>query len=102
MCLFNLSAADDDHVKVVCCGSSSPARSRTTYSVAIARLIRELRPEFAKQQAHCLLARSSYFASIQVSDPVSFTDTSEIKMCRGLPSAVPRCSVEMSRGPAFL
>ena len=44
----------------------------------------------------------SYFASIQVSDPVSFTATFVMEMCRGLPSAVPRCSVETSRGPAFL
>src|ERR1700733_12890968 len=43
-----------------------------------------------------------YSALIQVSEPVSFTDTSEMKMCSGLPSAVPRCSVENSRGPAFL
>ena len=43
-----------------------------------------------------------YFASIQASDPVSLTATPEIKMCSGLPSAVPRCSVEISRGPAFL
>ena len=43
-----------------------------------------------------------YSAFIQASEPVSLTDTSERKMCRGLPSAVPRCSVETSRGPAFL
>ena len=43
-----------------------------------------------------------YFASIQLSDPVSLTAKSEMKMCKGLPSAVPRCSVEISRGPAFL
>ncbi len=44
----------------------------------------------------------SYCAGIHLSEPVSLTATSEIKMCRGLPSAVPRCSVETSRGPAFL
>ncbi len=43
-----------------------------------------------------------YSALIQVSEPVSLTDTSEKKMCKGLPSAVPRCSVEISKGPAFL
>src|SRR5579864_3229188 len=43
-----------------------------------------------------------YCAFIQLSEPVSLTDTSEKKMCTGLPSAVPRCSVETSRGPAFL
>ena len=47
-------------------------------------------------------APSSYFASTQVSDPVTLTATSEMKICSGLPSAVPRCSVEIRRGPAFL
>src|SRR5216683_5207998 len=46
--------------------------------------------------------RATYCAFIQVSEPVSLTDTSERKICRGLTSAVPRCSVEISRGPAFL
>ena len=32
----------------------------------------------------------------------TLTATSEMKMCSGLPSAVPRCSVEMRIGPAFL
>jgi len=45
---------------------------------------------------------SFYFAFTHESDPASFTATSEMKMCSGLPSAVPRCSVEISRGPAFL
>jgi alkylation response protein AidB-like acyl-CoA dehydrogenase len=45
---------------------------------------------------------TTYFAAIQVSEPTSLTDTSERKMCRGLPSAVPRCSVENKIGPAFL
>ena len=53
-----------------------------------------------------ILSRTSpsvvYFASIQVFEPVSLTATSDKKMCSGLPSAVPRCSVEISRGPAFL
>src|SRR3954464_10645438 len=43
-----------------------------------------------------------YCAFVQVFEPVNLTDTSEIQICRGLPSAVPRCSVEISRGPAFL
>jgi len=43
-----------------------------------------------------------YWALIHVSEPVSLTATSVRKMCKGLPSAVPRCSVENSRGPAFL
>ncbi len=43
-----------------------------------------------------------YSAFTHVSDPVSLTDTSEKKRCRGLPSTVPRCSVEIRRGPAFL
>jgi hypothetical protein len=41
-------------------------------------------------------------AFTQVSDPVSFTDTSEKEIRSGLPSAVPRWSVEIRRGPAFL
>ncbi len=47
-------------------------------------------------------AEAVYCGFVQVSDPVSLTATPEMKMCRGLPSAVPRCSVEISRGPAFL
>jgi hypothetical protein len=47
-------------------------------------------------------ALGCYCAFIQVSDPVSLTDTSEKKRCSGLPSAVPRWSVEIRRGPAFL
>src|ERR1700733_3124452 len=43
-----------------------------------------------------------YCAFIQVSEPVTLTATSVMKMCRGLPSAVPRCSVENRSGPAFL
>ena len=43
-----------------------------------------------------------YCASIHLSDPVTLTATSEMKMCRGLPSAKPRCSVENRIGPAFL
>ena len=45
---------------------------------------------------------SLYCALIQLSDPVSLTATSEKKIRNGFPSAVPRCSVEISRGPAFL
>src|SRR5580700_11439215 len=44
----------------------------------------------------------AYCAGVHLSEPVNFTATSEMKMCRGFPSAVPRCSVEMRRGPAFL
>jgi hypothetical protein len=43
-----------------------------------------------------------YCASTQVSDPTSLTDTFEKKIRAGLPSAVPRWSVETSRGPDFL
>ncbi len=45
---------------------------------------------------------ASYCAFIHVSDPTSLTDTFEKKRCTGSPSAVPRCSVEKRRGPAFL
>ncbi len=43
-----------------------------------------------------------YCALIHLSDPVSLTDRFVMKMCSGFPSAVPRWSVENSRGPAFL
>ena len=46
--------------------------------------------------------RLSYCASIHLSEPTSLTDTFEKKIRAGLPSAVPRWSVETSRGPAFL
>jgi len=49
-----------------------------------------------------LLPPVSYFAFTHVSDPTSLTDTSEKKIRSGLPSAVPRRSVEIRRGPAFL
>jgi hypothetical protein len=42
-----------------------------------------------------------YCAGIHLSEPDSLTAKFVMKMCKGLPSAVPRCSVEMSRGPAF-
>ena len=43
-----------------------------------------------------------YCAFIQVSDPASLTATFVKKIRAGLPSAVPRWSVEKSSGPAFL
>src|SRR5882724_1853989 len=43
-----------------------------------------------------------YCALIQVSDPVSLTDTSAKKTRSGLPPAVPRWPVEIKRGPACL
>src|SRR5215467_12404819 len=50
-----------------------------------------------RQRRHLL-----YCAFIQVSDPASLTDTFVKKIRAGLPSAVPRWSVEIRRGPAFL
>src|SRR6266478_5161162 len=47
-------------------------------------------------------SRVSYCASIHLSEPTSLTDTFEKKIRAGLPSAVPRWSVEIRRGPAFL
>ena len=44
----------------------------------------------------------SYSAFTQVSDPISLTDTFEKKIRIGSPSAVPRWSDEIRRGPAFL
>jgi len=44
----------------------------------------------------------SYCASTQLSDPFSLTATFEKKIRSGWPSAVPRWSVEMRSGPAFL
>ena len=49
-----------------------------------------------------LLARLSYSAFIQLSDPVNFTATFVKVRVIGAPSAVPLCSVEKRRGPAFL
>src|SRR5215472_9726641 len=42
-----------------------------------------------------------YCAFVQLSDPVTLTATSEYQIHIGLPSALPRRSVEMSSGPAF-
>jgi hypothetical protein len=49
-----------------------------------------------------LHGRVAVIALIQLSNPVYLTDTLEKKTRMGLPSPVPRCSVEISRGPAFL
>src|SRR5215472_10120563 len=46
-------------------------------------------------------AEATYCAFIQVSEPATLTATSEKKTRIGLPSANPRRSVEMRRGPAF-
>src|SRR5271163_4518641 len=63
------------------------------------------RPSIAKELGS-LIARTSpshvHCALIQFSDPVTLTDTSEKEIRRGFPSAVPGCSVEIRRGPAFL
>ncbi len=59
-------------------------------------------PQFRERLEIASSCARLYCAFIQVSEPVSFTAKSVMKMCRGLPSAVPRCSVEISRGPAFL
>jgi len=61
------------------------------------RLIRETRQSIVRTSlsyVHC--------AVIQFSDPVNLTDTSEMKIRKGFPSAVPWWSVEIRRGPAFL
>src|SRR5262249_36492232 len=49
-----------------------------------------------------LSAKSPYCPFTPLSDPASFTATFEKKIFAGFPSAVPRWSVETSRGPAFL
>jgi len=62
-------------------------------------------PKLSSSCTTVVIARqrlAAYCASIHLSEPASLTETSEIKMCRGLPSAVPRCSVENRIGPAFL
>jgi hypothetical protein len=52
------------------------------------------------------IVRTNFFdvqcASTHLSDPASLTATLVNERWKGLPSAVPRCSVEMRRGPAFL
>jgi hypothetical protein len=61
------------------------------------RLIGETRQSIVRTNlsyVHC--------AFIQFSDPVNLTDTSEMKIRKGFPSAVPWWSVEIRRGPAFL
>src|SRR5216683_1488373 len=61
------------------------------------RLIRETRQSIVRTNlsyVHC--------AFIQFSDPVNLTDTSEMKIRKGFPSALPWWSVEIRRGPAFL
>jgi hypothetical protein len=55
-----------------------------------------------REHVEITLSCLTYCAMIHLSDPVSLTATLVRKMWSGLPSAVPRCSVENSRGPAFL
>jgi hypothetical protein len=55
-----------------------------------------------QKQTGTVPARATYCAFIHLSEPATLTDTLEMKTCRGLASAVPRCSVETNRGPAFL
>lgn len=49
-----------------------------------------------------LLPPVSYCACTHLSEPTSLTDTFEKKIRSGLPSAVPRRSIEIRSGPAFL
>jgi hypothetical protein len=56
----------------------------------------------AFREARFAQLHGCYCALIQLSDPVNLTDTLEKKTCMGLPSPVPRCSVEISREPTFL
>ena len=54
-------------------------------------------PRAPETAAYC----ATYCAAIHLSDPVTLTATSENQIRMGMPSALPRRSVEMSRGPAF-
>jgi hypothetical protein len=58
--------------------------------------------QFRQRLKTAAFSPAIYCAFIQVSDPLTLTATSDKKICRGLPSAVPRCSVENNSGPAFL
>jgi hypothetical protein len=56
----------------------------------------------SRPEAAGLAPPASYCAFTHLSDPTSLTDTFEKKNRSFLPSAVPRRSVEIRRGPAFL
>jgi hypothetical protein len=70
-----------------------------TRSVTISRLLVAID---RSQSIDGVSPRVSYCAFVQVSDPTSLTATFVKKIRAGLPSAVPRWSVEKNRGPAFL
>jgi hypothetical protein len=55
----------------------------------------------SRSRSDGLVRIGCHCAFTQLSDPVSFTDTSEKETRSGLPSAVPWWSVEIRRGPAF-
>jgi hypothetical protein len=77
---------------IVSVGETSPLHSLTTSAMR----------ELPEKLGFTNILPFVYCAGIHLSDPVSLTATSEKKTCRGLPSAVPRCSVENRIGPAFL
>ena len=60
-------------------------------------------PELIRtSETNCPKEAPVYCAFTQVSEPATLTATSEKKSRSGPPSAVPLCSVETRRGPAFL
>src|SRR5262245_39159365 len=75
---------------------------RKEQSVGIGHDVDERRLRGRERTRESTAKVTGYCASTQVSDPVSLAATFEKKIRSGWPSAVPRWSVEMSRGPAFL
>src|SRR6185312_6369011 len=70
--------------------------------VSLHSMLHSTAPERPREAPRVWVAPPLYLASIQAFEPFSLTATFVKKRCRGLPSAVPRCSVEMRMGPAFL
>lgn len=94
-------------------GSWVPHRRSTEINSGKRRDIKVLRPYpdrrqpslecvvLQREQLQLASYRATYCAFIHLSDPVTLTATSEKNTRIGLPSALPRRSVEISRGPAF-
>src|SRR5215472_1495935 len=79
--------------------TASPYAGRAT--VGYGPLTSEI-SNFSPKTSECSGRVHRYFASIQVLEPTVLTATFVNQMCSGAPSAVPRWSIETSRGPAFL
>lgn len=87
----SLSSTASQWMPIVCSATSNPLRKQVENWQRS-----KLELDIGRRTSRC------YCAGIHLSDPATLTATFENERCKGLSSAVPRCSVEKSSGPAFL